>query len=696
MNLDEFRANLETRVRNSAFDSGDGATATFAKEITKLMQEAEYLNGDFQESFFVGVHPKRRNNLRVDGWLQDETDNSVVLFVVHYNDNNENMTKTLAEKSFKMIEAFVDAVLTTDLYKQIEESTSVAELADILRTKDDTKFKFILLTNGKRSLTLKDFEPARVGGREVDCQVWDIERIFNIYTSLQIREPVTINFSDCNGGLPCLKATDTGGDCESFLCVIPGEFLADIYDNHGSRLLEGNVRSFLSTKRAVNKNIRATILNKPKMFFAFNNGIAAIAKQIEIQYRDNGTFLTSATDFQIINGGQTTALLLYARLKDKVTLENIFVQMKLTQIGKLPTDVQEKLIEEISRSSNGQNKVSDADFFSTHPFHVEMEKISRRLFAPPQRGVQYQTKWFYERARGQYLQAQMKLTAAQQKKFQRENPKAQVMTKTDLAKYRMSWQEHPNIVSKGAQTNFTKFAEEISVEWEKNPAQFNEHYFKETAALAIMFNTVEKIVSQQAWYRQTKSYRANIVTYSLAIFHHVLKEKFPDVELNLQDVWRAQAIPDEWQKIFEAITLAVNEFITGKRPIANVTQWCKQAVCWSNMKSSLRVELPENFSQWLIGMKEIKAEKKSAIDVQQTSLEVDAQKKILSFSGMMWQRIRDDARRKKLLTLDENSALTTAIKIPDKIPTPFQCEKLLRLLKRLEENGLIYSSDIEI
>ncbi len=203
--------------------------------------------------------------------------------------------------------------------------------------------------------------------------------------------------------------------------------------------------------------------------------------------------------------------------------------MKLTHIGKMSTDAQEKLIGEISSLSNSQNKVSEADFFSTHPFHVEMEKISRRIFAPPQSGVQYQTKWFYERAHGQYVQEQMKMTSAQKKNFQRENPKTQVMSKTDFAKFRMSWQERPDIVSKGSQANFMKFAEEISAAWEKNPAQFNEHYFQETAALSIMFHAVEKIISAQSWYKN--SYRANILTYSLAMFHHALKKKFPNTEL---------------------------------------------------------------------------------------------------------------------------------------------------------------------
>ncbi|WP_246660485.1 AIPR family protein [Nitratireductor sp. XY-223] len=39
-----------------------------------------------------------------------------------------------------------------------------------------------------------------------------------------------------------------------------------------------------------------------------------------------------------------------------------------------------------------------------------MEEFSRRIWAPVQQGALRETKWFYERARGQYADAQSKLT----------------------------------------------------------------------------------------------------------------------------------------------------------------------------------------------------------------------------------------------------------------------------------------------
>lgn len=331
MTVDEFRADLEAEIRNDALSFGHGTQATFAEKITSMMREAEYLNGDYQEAFFVGKYKSR--NLRVDGYLQDAADNSIVLFSIYYTDGDDTMIKTLAERHFKLLETFVDAVLTTKL--GIEESTGTADLAKLLEDNRDEKIKFILLTNARRGVKRKELEKFFVRGQEVECQIWDIERIFAAYNSMQVREPVEIDF-EVYGGIPCLRADAAADDsCESLLCVMPGKVLADIYDQYGSRILEGNIRSFLSTKCAVNKKIRSTILNKPEKFFAFNNGIAATATQIELEPSANGLRLTSAVDFQIINGGQTTALLSNARFKDKNNLEKIFVQMKLTRIGEM-------------------------------------------------------------------------------------------------------------------------------------------------------------------------------------------------------------------------------------------------------------------------------------------------------------------------------------------------------------------------
>ena len=148
--------------------------------------------------------------------------------------------------------------------------------------------------------------------------------------------------------------------------------------------------------------------------------------------------------------------------------------MKLTAIDDTVSNEEyDKLVMDISRSSNSQNKVSDADFFASHPFHRNFEQLSLQVYAPAKLVGACDTQWFYERARGQFNQAQMNLTKAQKAKFLLQNPKKQVITKTDLAKVRNSWAGLPQVVSKGAQANFIKFAEIIDEKWEKDHLQFN-------------------------------------------------------------------------------------------------------------------------------------------------------------------------------------------------------------------------------
>ena len=77
------------------------------------------------------------------------------------------------------------------------------------------------------------------------------------------------------------------------------------------------MRSFLQLKGKVNKSIRNTILNEPTMFFAYNNGIAGTASEVNVENVGSQLYITSIKALQIVNGGQTTASLARALLKDK-------------------------------------------------------------------------------------------------------------------------------------------------------------------------------------------------------------------------------------------------------------------------------------------------------------------------------------------------------------------------------------------
>ncbi|MEZ5461921.1 AIPR family protein [Dokdonella sp.] len=151
---------------------------------------------------------------------------------------------------------------------------------------------------------------------------------------------------------------------------------ADLYEKFGARLLETNVRGFLSERGKVNRGIRSTIQNSPQMFFAYNNGLTATASSVELD-EDNSRIL-DIKDLQIVNGGQTTASLFWARKKHKADLGSVSVQMKLSVIPDSLGDSFDEIVGKISEYANSQNKVSEADLSANRGFHREMEKISRR------------------------------------------------------------------------------------------------------------------------------------------------------------------------------------------------------------------------------------------------------------------------------------------------------------------------------
>jgi hypothetical protein len=408
---------------------------------------------------------------------------------------------------------------------------------------------------------------------------------------------------------------------------------------------------------------------------------------VQIDSTQMGQFLTSARDFQIINGGQTTASLSNARFRDKADLSYIFVQMKLTVIERTLEDEVTELVQNISRSSNSQNKVSDADFFSTHPFHVQMERCSQRLFARATGGSQYDTKWFYERARGQYLQKQMRLTPGEKKKFLLQNPKNQLITKTDLAKVRNTWGGLPHIVSKGAQTNFTEFAQKTSDEWEKSDdgLLLGDKYFQETVAMVLIFRYTESMIPHQMWYQQ--GYRANIVTYTIALLHKIIQKQFPKKDLDLMGIWTRQTVPVAVESALVELSELVYDKLTDQsRSVENVTQWCKREGCWNSVQS-IEYTLPTEIEACLIGQEEMRIAAKEAKADQQIVQDADVMIKVLEIHPQQWQNAMNFATNKRMVSPDELTALRIACQLPSKIPNPVQSKKLIALLDRLYEEG---------
>jgi hypothetical protein len=622
----------------------------------------------------------------VDGYAFDDADGTMALLVGDYSDSDqaENIGATEIKRSFAMLSAFVQEALSGALTDgSVDETEPGYGLARDLRTmrpKID-RLRLYLVTDKMLVMRGKDLAAEPIDAIPTELHVWDIGRFHLAHESATGRDELEVDFSaEFGGGLRCLDAGGAQGEYVAYLCVIPGVILADVYERFGSRLLEGNVRSFLSMRGNVNKAIRATVLSRPEMFFAFNNGISATAESIRMSA--SGEVIESVRNLQIVNGGQTTATLAHVKRRGEATLDRIYVQMKLSV---LPAKRAAVLIPEIARSSNSQNKITEADFFSNHPFHIRIEEFSRRLWAPAVGGAQHQSHWFYERARGQYLNEQARMSKAEKKQFLINNPREQVLTKTDVAKLENSWRRLPQKVSLGAQKNFMIFADWISKKWEEDQSQFHEEYFRRIVALAILFRTTEKLVSAQSWYQS--GYRAQIVTYTLAKLSFMISNQALGRTLDLRRIWDRQEVPKSLVTSLAVIAASVFKDLTAEdRPKDNVTEWAKMEYCWDRIRDH-QLRLPESVAEVLTDLGSKTSRERDAKKQQIEDDGIKVQVRVLEVGGDRWRKARDWAREKNLLTPSEATLLAKAADVPRKIPNERDSASIWAIGQRLISEG---------
>jgi hypothetical protein len=667
-----------------------GAEANGSFLLSEFMETVatELVETGFTEGFEL-CHFRAKRGMRVDGyWFNDE--GGLDLFIADFDSRSElaSLTRTEVDAAFKRAANFFEASIGKELACELEVTSPEYGLARQIADRKGVIRQINLILFSERTLSerIQALSDSEVAGVPTSHHVWDITRLHRQRSSRSHKEPLNLDFKQMFGtAISCLPAHLGADAYQSYLMVMPAEILASLYEKFGARLLEQNVRTFLQARGNVNQGIRATILNEPRMFFAYNNGITATAENVETKMTDAGLTITRIIDLQIVNGGQTTASLFHTRKRDKAELAQIFVQMKLSVID---SEKIETIVPKISEYANTQNRVNAADFFSNHPFHVRMEGFSRRIWAPAQKGAQRETRWFYERARGQYADAQSKLSLGEQRRFKAEHPKPQMFTKTDLAKFENVWDDHPRWVNLGAQKNFARYALRIGGEWEKSSDGFNEFYFKRAVARGLIFRATERVVSAQPWYNG--GYRANIVAYTLALLSETTKRRKRC--LDFLRIWNAQAVDSILESALAIVSRAVNEdIIRPPHGISNISEWCKRDACWTRLQaqiSDIEALLPLEFHTQLVSLEDQAEEVRTAEHTQKIDNGIEAQRHVLAVPAKKWARLHQALSEKRLLTPKEAGILNIAMQIPAKVPTERQCMVLLDVLEKGRAEGV--------
>ena len=566
---------------NDLKDLHDGESADIIA-FTRVMIDRLTEDGDWEdgESFDY-----RAKDIQTNGYSLSQDEDSLLVIVSEYHAQTPTilLKATQIDKAYTRALNFVRKCMLEDYFNSIHSQSPALDLALILKEKASslTSIRICFLTNGR----IPQFERGedKINSATITFEAWDIVRLHRLVSSGRGHEHVEIDFKEQFGVLlPCLKVPCDNSEYSACLTYLPGDVLAGLYQSYGARLLEKNVRAFLQAKGKVNRGIRDTIKNEPYMFMAYNNGISITAKSIEYDVDDYGRdCIRKIFDLQIVNGGQTTASLLFSKKTDGSDLSKIFVQAKISVV--LDDDKIDEVVSNISRFSNSQNKVSDADFDANSKFHVMLQDFSRKIWTPDASSM-----WFYERARGQYADEKAKCTTPKSKRdFIKKYPSQQKFTKTDLAKYINTWEQLPYYVSRGNEKNFRQFTIRLMEMRNFIP---DELFYKRLIAKAIIFKSAEKIVSAQG----VHGYRANVVAYTIALLLHKT-----ECRINLDQIWKEQRISNSLAAVIDSLSKLVRERILADAAGKNVTEWCKREKCWESVLQ-LDVEVSDDLDAELL------------------------------------------------------------------------------------------------
>jgi hypothetical protein len=622
--LQNYIEELKSDVSSLVYSEGEGAS--FEDKFTEYCIEVFESIGKSEGARVLSyVHPNNQGGIdwKINGYclkdlFKDENKKeyfeTLDLFITNYKiDSYEhNITKDDYTKSLNQIKRFINSALKRHIDYIDPSHTELNELIKIIgkQGNDFDRINVYFLING---FSNHDKEKIDVTDVDVFVHTWDVSRLFKINVSNSTHEPIEIDFEkfSINGnGLQCLQVPNIDEMYDCYLAIVPGEILAKLYKEFSNELLESNVRAFLGQAGKFNKGIRDTIRYRPQMFLPYNNGITATAESVETKLVDNHLVITKLNDFQIVNGGQTTASLYHTQKKFKdADLSKIFVQMKLTVIK----DKEEKNNEvpNISRFANSQNKVSELDLSSNNPYFVQIENLSRKKFVVNPENKNQSFLWFFERANGQYRETLNKQTPSEQKKFKEQNPSDLKFVKSDVAKFINIWDLEPYYVSQGSQKNFIHFTKKVNEAVSKNKLP-GENFYRKLIANAILFKTIDKLFGRKnvdaIGDTNLKSFT---VAYTVSYFHHLTNRR-----LDLWKIYEEQKTDVFLNGYFKSILLFVYNHLVTEANNSLISEYAKRESSWTKLiATSYTNNLTDLLSNYLISEEEkVQRENEKEID----------------------------------------------------------------------------------
>ncbi|OEE59827.1 abortive phage infection protein [Enterovibrio norvegicus FF-454] len=598
----ELGAVLNTRedlLNSSKDDDGFVQQNLLIDEVMPLLLETKVVDSeDINHTYYLSNDDK----IKINGYTVNSTGERLQIFIVddsYLSESNDDFyvsNRNNYEEQFKKAIRLVSSAIQNKL-ENVQESEPIKPLIAKLGSEDGlTQFDVIeiFLVTLSATVSFRGEEPQlrtihykddnknfshRVVGKKSQSKellfirrVVDLNYLANVYASQGRAEPLKVVFKDIIGkNIEVIKAADEV-DFESYLCVLDAPILSDLYKRYSSQLLEKNVRSFLQFK-GVNKGIKKTIKDDPEKFIAFNNGLTITATEAKTTYYKKSLYLESLEDFQIVNGGQTTASI-YFSSKEGLDISNVKVVAKINIAKTSKSKDLDVLISNISEFSNSQSRVSKVDLRSRSPKLVQLKSLSESVLPPSGK------KWFFERAKGDFNTQVRKSTNGQ--KLKKDFPPKKRFTKELLAKYYCAWGDAPHLVKKGGEKVFRMFIEDIEPE-QGDGIDINREFYEQLIAKIILFRTMEEVYGQGN--NAIGQLRSAAVPYTISAIY-----KWSHANNNgtflLQKIWKQECLSDELIEHLKELLFLMNELIKKYSLSDDYGEYSKKEELWVAVKES--------------------------------------------------------------------------------------------------------------
>ena len=391
-------------------------------------------------------------------------------------------------------------------------------------------------------------------------------------------------------------------------------------------MLEKNVRSFLQLKNSVNKGIQETIRYAPEKFIAYNNGLTITATDSHIIEEDGKLYISELSDFQIVNGGQTTATIYFSH-KAGLEIGNVKVMAKINIAKNASEDELDELISNISAYSNAQSRVSPVDLRSRNLQLVKLKSLTESILSPTGK------KWFFERAKGEF-NTMLRKSPSKKNSINKEFPKERRFTKEELAKYYTAWGDVPYLVKKGGEKVFRLFIENISGDGKnKKPIAIDRGFYEELIAKVILFRSLEKLYGIGG--NAIGQIRSVVVPYSISIlFKSTTGSKGNDV-FNLLEIWKGEGLSEDLSIVMTSLMRLMNDLVKKYAASDDYGEYSKKPELWNVIKDCIEIKNfvdEENFKKVLEKFTLTKEDAKNLLKSR-------ASKEVISF-GPLYEMIR--------------------------------------------------------